>query len=117
MRTKGELHSEYGSIRTNTGTVIAYDASDMANLLRGDTEHLVACWNAIESIGGDPETVGELVELVTASLLYDQSIAGRATRGEFDFTESGVITEGEDLDTLYLNWMLKAKSILAKIPS
>ncbi len=79
-------------------------------------EHTFACVRAVESIGGDPATVGEMMELVTASLLYDQSIAGRATRGEFDLTESGAtITEGDDLDTLYLNWMLKAKAILARI--
>ena len=29
---------------------------------KDDAEDLVACWNAVESIGGDPETVGELVE-------------------------------------------------------
>ncbi len=31
---------------------------------KDDAAHLVDCWNAIESIGGDPETVGEMQELI-----------------------------------------------------
>lgn len=30
----------------------------------GSGEHLAACWNAVEAVGGDPATIGELVATV-----------------------------------------------------
>ena len=57
----------------------------------------------------------DLVEAAEAAIRYDESIAGRATRGEYDLSGSGYgVAEGEDLDALYLDWITKAKAAIAK---
>lgn len=57
----------------------------------------------------------DLLEACEAAMQYDQSIMGRAARGEVDLLESGAgVAEGDDLDTLYLDWMTKAWAAVAK---
>ena len=57
MRTKGKLTlDKYYSTYTESGHQLL--------VTDDNTEHLVACWNAIESIGGDPEMVGEMKTLI-----------------------------------------------------
>ncbi|KKN31707.1 hypothetical protein LCGC14_0821300 [marine sediment metagenome] len=57
----------------------------------------------------------ELQAAAEAAIRYDESIAGRATRGEYDLSNrGGGITEGEDLDALYADWITKANAALAK---
>ncbi len=55
-----------------------------------------------------------LVEACKAAVRYDKSIAGKATRGEVDLLEHGGIAIGEDLDSLYNDWISKAKNAIAK---
>ena len=58
----------------------------------------------------------DLLEACEAALAYDVAILGRAAKGEYDLlTEGGAITEGEDLDQLYDNWISKAKAAIAKV--
>ncbi len=49
-----------------------------------------------------------LVKAAKAALKYDESIAGRATRGEYDMAGSHAVGEGDDLDALYLDWITKS---------
>ena len=70
MRTKdGSAPRTAGGIRyapITDQTTISGDFGVLANCGKknekniANAHHLVACWNAIESIGGDPETVVEL---------------------------------------------------------
>ena len=55
-----------------------------------------------------------LTEACEAALRYDEGICGRAARGEVDLLGTGAgIAEGVDLDTLYDDWISKAKAALA----
>ncbi len=55
-----------------------------------------------------------LREACEAALRYDEGICGRAARGEVDLLGTGAgIAEGVDLDTLYDDWISKAKAALA----
>ncbi len=77
MKTKGKLHNE--GIKNFSDTLISFAmtgdgcafqirfASGVDEKEATDTvQRLNSCWNAIESIGGDPETVGELREVLGA---------------------------------------------------
>ncbi len=73
MRTKGKLlWGKYGKIMPQnrpdawghplslSGVALASGGPDEE--ADDNSKHLLACWNAIESIGGDPESVGDLRE-------------------------------------------------------
>ena len=51
-----------------------------------------------------------LLEANRAALAYNDSILGRAATGNYDLQAQGAIAEGQDLDTLYDDWMSKAKT-------
>lgn len=51
-------------------------------------------------------------EACLAALKYDDSIAGRAIRGEYDLAGEGGMASGEDLDSLYHDWITKARAAL-----
>ena len=88
MRTKGKLlWGKYGKIMPQnrpdgwghplslSGVALASGGPDEE--ADDNSKHLLACWNAIESIGGDPETVGELREALNNLCLVADCI--RAT--------------------------------------
>ncbi len=52
-----QLHDPDGCL------IAAVPVNDSAG--SADAQHLAACWNAIESAGGSPAIVGELVNLVS----------------------------------------------------
>ncbi|MFH1609005.1 MAG: hypothetical protein ABID40_00025 [Candidatus Bipolaricaulota bacterium] len=56
---------------------------------RDDTIHAVNCWNAIEVIGGNPATVGEMVEVLKNLLLRIDDITTD------EFSRGGERTERE----------------------
>ncbi len=57
-----QLHNSEGCI------IAAVPVNDSAG--HNDAEHLAACWNAIESAGGSPAIVGELVAALSLALRY-----------------------------------------------
>lgn len=62
------------------------------------------------------EAAPALYEACLAALRYDRSIIGKAVRGEYDLRKDGHgVTEGEDLDNLYLDWMTKARAAVATV--
>lgn len=61
--------------------------------------------------------IARLREACLAAIRYDDSICGRAARGEYDLRESGGgIATGDDLDALYEDWINKARAVLARQP-
>lgn len=58
--------------------------------------------------------VRKLLEAAHAVVKYDESILGRAARGEVDLTVEGklAIVEGQDLDQLYLDMVKCARAAL-----
>ena len=65
MRTKRTLEVKYSCSPRNAE--VWADGEIIARQITGfNAAHLAACWNAIESIGGDPATVGELVDSLEA---------------------------------------------------
>ena len=82
MRTKGKLHvvnkgAASGIFIDLPGNKDFWFGQLYGELAEENAPHLVACWNAIESIGGDPETVGELVKalnpLASAAITFEGS--------------------------------------------
>lgn len=58
--------------------------------------------------------LAKAVDACQAAIRYDDSIFGRAARGEVNLLESGAgIAEGKDLDALYDDWISKANAALA----
>lgn len=59
--------------------------------------------------------VADLLAACEAALRYDESILGQAARGNVDLLNTGLgVAEGEDLDSLYEDWMSKAHAAIAK---
>lgn len=76
MRTKGKLiRGKFGKVvpvesDDLLGRPISFDGVALAmnapdSVAEDNSDHLVACWNAVESIGGDPERVGAMYEALT----------------------------------------------------
>ncbi len=62
-RTRGMLRTEDKSFAGfGLHTIVGPDNTLSASENAADAQHLAACWNAIEAIGGDPATVGEMAE-------------------------------------------------------
>lgn len=55
----------------------------------------------------------DLLEACKAAVRYDESIAGRAARGQVNLLETGGVAEGQDLDALYNDWIGKARAAIA----
>ena len=105
MRTRGKLEQDY-YYGTHDGSTI-FDTVSSGRV--DNAAHLVACWNAIESIGGDPETVGELVEALKKALIVG------GTEHPYAFNMCYWCSSAEDNphedDCTYI----KARALLAKI--
>ena len=75
MRTKGPFlyragkHTVFRDVAPDT--VAAFDTPDTA-------AHWLACHEAVESIGGDPETVGELVTKAQAVIDFGDAFCAGA---------------------------------------
>ena len=55
-------------------------------------------------------------EACKAAIRYDQSIAGRARRGEVDLLkDGGGSAAGEDLDALYADWISKSQAAIVLV--
>lgn len=56
-----------------------------------------------------------LREACEAAVKYDDAIRGKAGEGNYDLLDAGgAIARGEDLDSLYMDWMTKARQALGK---
>ena len=89
MRTTGLLVAEYRTASRRWWLTIPTShtiAETFHNVdLPDDTHaanaaHLAACWNAIENIGGDPATVGELVEKASAVMAFGEAFCADVER-------------------------------------
>lgn len=95
MRTKGKMQykptsSTLLNLKVN-GEIVAMTFEEY----RDDADHLLACWNEVEAIGGDPETVGEL-------------------RDAFDYLVTIITIEGIDEPRSIRDALEIDKAILAK---
>ena len=76
MRTPGKLH-----LRGRYNRLFDADANPIASIgdrgPKANAVHIRDCWNMIESIGGDPESVGDLREALNSLCLVTDCI--RAT--------------------------------------
>lgn len=83
----------------------------------GDGECAMYTVPDAQLIAAAPETKAQrdaLLVACKAALAYDQSIVGRAARGEVDLLRrGGGISYGCDLDGLYDDWISKAKAAIA----
>lgn len=60
------------------------------------------------------DTLQAALDACRAAIRYDDSIAGRAIRGEMSLLADGTgVASGDDLDALYDDWIRKAKHALA----
>ena len=70
MRTKGLLQVTCGGLVTTATVPIASMRRDTPATRPTERDanarHLAACWNAVEAVGGDPDTVCELVGTLRA---------------------------------------------------
>lgn len=98
MRTKGFLN-QHLPLLALPYDVLKIEGVEIARVMAdGNASHLVACWNAVESIGGDPETVAKMIIIVRG-----------ATHGECDCDDYG-----EDFVCNLCN-VCSANTLLAKI--
>ena len=68
-RTRGRLEAALNdlggkTIKSEDGNTLFDPMVRERPEMRANSEHVVACWNAIESIGGDPKTVGKFKPLL-----------------------------------------------------
>lgn len=71
-----------------------------------------AAIRALDALAAELEALREVCE---AAVRYDESILGRAARGEVDLLKCGSgVADGEDLDALYLDWISKARAALTR---
>lgn len=64
---------------------------------------------------GSNAASADLLELAEAAVKYDAAIRARAHDGLFERGADGsASTSGEDLDDLYLDWLVKARGALEK---
>ncbi len=76
MRTKGKI----GVFRDLNPCHVGTMENQIGSFNRiPDSCHAVACWNAIESIGGDPATVGELVKAADKLVPFMEDTIGSKT--------------------------------------
>lgn len=82
MRTLGTIKvGSTGTYALSAECNIVFDTArvESQSLPSYDLLHAVACWNAIESIGGDPGTVAELREALEAQVACVETLL-RLTR-------------------------------------
>jgi hypothetical protein len=62
------------------------------------------------------ETIEAMHEAILAAIRYDDSIAGKAARGQVSLlAEGGGVISGDDLDKLYFDWQAKSRKALKMI--
>ena len=79
MRTKGKLKQlgAIGMAEHARGSVLTclVGTTERAQVL-ANTRHAIACWNAVEAVGGQPETVAELVGACRHALGFGDVLVG-----------------------------------------
>ena len=104
MRTKGPLNYDSeadpkyvrpGTIEDENGFRI-FEAwgNDLAET-DCNAVHLIACWNAIEAIGGNPKVVSDMVTALKRAVVNLDNFAGPT--GELNFTPEGLQTTSRDI--------------------
>ena len=67
MRTPGRVVTYHDDGTEEWSVWMEGDCGQLVSkrgLSKDDAEHLAACWNAIEDVGGDPAVVREMVAIV-----------------------------------------------------
>jgi len=75
-----------------------------------NARRIVDCINACEGI--NPDAVPSLLEAAMAAVQYDKAI--RLSANNPEKMSSFCTAEGDDLDSLYDNWMKKSRAAIAK---
>lgn len=99
MRTKGEIKSMPDPLFADTSMIVTVKRRRNIELAGDNLDHLVACWNAIESLGGDPARIAAQYKVLRTALTdqldLHRDMMNRIPHGTINWTSDDIMAMNE----------------------